>query len=161
MKKFERSTSFTVADHWILYEKRWAKIACVTGIERPPKKKKLQGYREGVTTNYSMKKTTDKNGIHKRFSRRAGSYMEEQRSVSKHTKSTTTTPKASSREINEGVSRGSHHPFELTSFFCARRYSKSVYPTVPDPQKTTVVARKISKLCMKKPSTLNWNPSRT
>lgn len=27
LKKLERSTSFTVADHWILYENKWAKIA--------------------------------------------------------------------------------------------------------------------------------------
>lgn len=44
-KKLDRSTSFTVADHWMLYENRWAKIAWVTGIERPPKKKKLPRHR--------------------------------------------------------------------------------------------------------------------
>ena len=41
LKKFDRSTSFFVAPHVILYEKQCARIACDTGIESPPKKKKL------------------------------------------------------------------------------------------------------------------------
>lgn len=41
LKKFERSTSLIVAAHVMLYEKRWDRIACETGMERPPKKKKL------------------------------------------------------------------------------------------------------------------------
>lgn len=41
LKKFDRSTSFFVAPHVMLYEKQWARIACDTGIESPPKKKKL------------------------------------------------------------------------------------------------------------------------
>ena len=41
LKKFDRSTSFLVAPHVMLYEKQWARIACETGIESPPKKKKL------------------------------------------------------------------------------------------------------------------------
>jgi hypothetical protein len=161
LKKFERSTSFTVADHWILYENRWAKIACVTGIERPPKKKKLQGHR-GYEKGYHKPqyKKTDKNGIHRRFSMRAGSYIKSNDQYPSSQINNNNTQSFLTRN-NEGVYGGSY-PFELTSFFCARRYSKSVYPTIPDPQKTTVVARKISKLCMKKPSTLiNWNPSRT
>lgn len=42
LKKLERSTSFLVAPHVMLYEKRCARIACDTGMERPPKKKKLR-----------------------------------------------------------------------------------------------------------------------
>ena len=42
LKKFDRSTSFLVAPHVMLYEKQWARIACETGIESPPKKKKLE-----------------------------------------------------------------------------------------------------------------------
>jgi len=72
LKKFERSTSFTVADHWMLYENRWARIACVTGMERPPKKKKLRGYESACERGVTVKlKSTYKNGIHRRFSRRA------------------------------------------------------------------------------------------
>jgi hypothetical protein len=41
LKKFDLSTSFFVAVHVILYEKRWARIACESGIGSPPKKKKL------------------------------------------------------------------------------------------------------------------------
>jgi len=41
MKKFDRSTSFFVAPHWILYEKRCASRAWDRWIDRPPKKKKL------------------------------------------------------------------------------------------------------------------------
>jgi hypothetical protein len=43
LKKFDRSTSLTVADQVMLYEKRCARSACEMGMERPPKKKKLQG----------------------------------------------------------------------------------------------------------------------
>jgi hypothetical protein len=41
-QKFERSTSFFVAAHVMLYENRCASTACEIGIESPPKKKKLQ-----------------------------------------------------------------------------------------------------------------------
>ena len=41
LKKLDRSTSFFVAPHVMLYEKQCAKIAWDTGMERPPKKKKL------------------------------------------------------------------------------------------------------------------------
>ena len=41
LKKFDRSTSFFVAPHVMLYEKQCARMACETGIESPPKKKKL------------------------------------------------------------------------------------------------------------------------
>ena len=41
MKKFDFSTSFFVAPHWILYEKRCASRAWDKWSERPPKKKKL------------------------------------------------------------------------------------------------------------------------
>jgi len=41
LKKFDLSTSFFVAVHVILYEKRWARMACESGIDNPPKKKKL------------------------------------------------------------------------------------------------------------------------
>lgn len=41
-KKFERSTSFLVAPHVMLYENMCARMDCVRGMERPPKKKKLQ-----------------------------------------------------------------------------------------------------------------------
>ena len=42
IQKFERSTSFFVAPHVMLYEKQCARIACETGIDSPPKKKKLK-----------------------------------------------------------------------------------------------------------------------
>jgi hypothetical protein len=41
LKKFERSTSLMVAAQEMLYENRCARIACETGMARPPKKKKL------------------------------------------------------------------------------------------------------------------------
>ena len=41
LKKLERSTSFFVAPQVMLYEKRWARMAILSGIARPPKKKKL------------------------------------------------------------------------------------------------------------------------
>ncbi len=40
-QKLLRSTSFFVAPHWMLYEKRCARRAWERWIERPPKKKKL------------------------------------------------------------------------------------------------------------------------
>lgn len=40
-QKFERSTSFLVAPQVMLYEKRWARSACDSGMLSPPKKKKL------------------------------------------------------------------------------------------------------------------------
>lgn len=43
LKKFERSTSFFVAPHVMLYENIWARMDCESGMERPPKKKKLWG----------------------------------------------------------------------------------------------------------------------
>lgn len=44
-KKFDRSTSFFVAPHVMLYENKCARIAWETGIERPPKKKKLHEFK--------------------------------------------------------------------------------------------------------------------
>jgi hypothetical protein len=41
LKKLERSTSFFVAPHVILYENKWARIAWLKGMLSPPKKKKL------------------------------------------------------------------------------------------------------------------------
>ena len=41
LKKLDRSTSFFVAPQVMLYEKQWARMAWETGIESPPKKKKL------------------------------------------------------------------------------------------------------------------------
>ena len=41
IKKFGFSTSFLVAPHLMLYEKRYASRACDKGIERLPKNKKL------------------------------------------------------------------------------------------------------------------------
>jgi hypothetical protein len=41
MKKFDRSTSFLVAPHVMLYEKRCASSAWDKWIDSPPKKKKL------------------------------------------------------------------------------------------------------------------------
>jgi hypothetical protein len=41
LKKFDRSTSFLVADHEILYENMCARIAWQIGRPSPPKKKKL------------------------------------------------------------------------------------------------------------------------
>jgi hypothetical protein len=40
-KKFDRSTSFFVAPHVMLYENKWARMALLRWIERPPKKMKL------------------------------------------------------------------------------------------------------------------------
>ena len=40
-QKFDRSTSFFVAPHGMLYEKRWASRAWERWILSPPKKKKL------------------------------------------------------------------------------------------------------------------------
>jgi hypothetical protein len=42
-KKFERSTSFFVAPHVMLYENKWARIALLRWMERPPKKIRLEG----------------------------------------------------------------------------------------------------------------------
>ncbi len=41
LKKLDRSTSFFVAPQVMLYENKWARMAWETGIESPPKKKKL------------------------------------------------------------------------------------------------------------------------
>lgn len=41
IQKLDRSTSFFVAPQMILYEKRWARIACEMWIDNPPKKTKL------------------------------------------------------------------------------------------------------------------------
>jgi hypothetical protein len=41
MKKLDFSTSFFVAPHVMLYEKRWASNAWDKWIDSPPKKKKL------------------------------------------------------------------------------------------------------------------------
>lgn len=41
LKKLDRSTSFFVAPHVMLYENMWARMDCESGMERPPKKKKL------------------------------------------------------------------------------------------------------------------------
>ncbi len=42
-QKFDRSTSFFVAPHVMLYENRWASRAWERWILSPPKKKKLSG----------------------------------------------------------------------------------------------------------------------
>jgi len=42
-QKLERSTSFFVAPHWMLYENVWASKAWDRWILRPPKKKKKKG----------------------------------------------------------------------------------------------------------------------
>jgi hypothetical protein len=42
-KKLERSTSFFVAPHWMLYENKCARRALDKWIDNPPKKKKLGG----------------------------------------------------------------------------------------------------------------------
>ena len=69
LKKFDRSTSFFVAPHVMLYEKQWARIACDTGIESPPKKKKLHatGVSYDPAPPQTANETTYKNGIHVRF----------------------------------------------------------------------------------------------
>ena len=41
IQKLECSTSFLVASQVILYEKRWARMAWETWIDRPPKKMNL------------------------------------------------------------------------------------------------------------------------
>ena len=72
MKKLERSTSFLVAPQVMLYENVWARMAVDTGIERPPKKKKLKRHQsldmaaEGASTH--------KNGIHMMFWKKALTY---------------------------------------------------------------------------------------
>lgn len=53
-KKLERSTSFLVAPHEILYENRWARSATERWMLRPPKKKKLWGRR--VSRNEKRRK---------------------------------------------------------------------------------------------------------
>lgn len=53
LKKFDLSTSLTVALQVILYENKWARSAWLTGIPRPPKKKKL---RIRTATNEYMKR---------------------------------------------------------------------------------------------------------
>ena len=67
LKKFERSTSFFVAPHVMLYEKRWARSACERWMERPPKKKKLRAYRQQCDDN-GNNENTYKNGTQVRFS---------------------------------------------------------------------------------------------
>lgn len=143
LKKFDRSTSFTVADHWMLYENRCAKIACDTGIDRPPKKKKLalQKTKQSDSLRECENNKTHKNGIQSIFSKNAYSWMEKALKL--------TSPSLGRTDVVH------------TSFLWPRRYSSRVYPIVPDPQNTTVVARKISKLCMKKPSTGNSKPRST
>lgn len=42
LKKLDRSTSFFVAPHVMLYENKCARMAWLRGIDRPPKKKKLR-----------------------------------------------------------------------------------------------------------------------
>ena len=49
-QKLERSTSFFVAPHVMLYENRCARRACERWMLRPPKKKKLRGR---VTVNHT------------------------------------------------------------------------------------------------------------
>lgn len=68
LKKLDRSTSFFVAPQVMLYENRCARMAWLSGIERPPKKKKLQG-RTGQPGQmlYHKEGRTYKNGIHFRF----------------------------------------------------------------------------------------------
>ena len=69
LKKFDRSTSFFVAPHVMLYEKQWARIACDTGIESPPKKKKLcaTGVSYDPVPSRTAREITYKKGIQVRF----------------------------------------------------------------------------------------------
>ena len=65
-KKFDRSTSFLVAPHWMLYDTMCARIALLRWIERPPKKMKLwTNVRAGVG---SRRMNTHKKGTHITFS---------------------------------------------------------------------------------------------
>ena len=64
-----------VADQDMLYENKWARIAWLTGIDNPPKKKKLwdTGVRkqssDGCDKHGSNAKGAYKKGIHVRFSK--------------------------------------------------------------------------------------------
>lgn len=69
IQKLDRSTSFLVAPQMILYEKRWARIACEMWMDNPPKKTKLkcdesmsiicaglgQTHKKGTQVKFSMK----------------------------------------------------------------------------------------------------------
>ena len=73
MKKLDRCTSFTVAVQVMLYENRWASMACEMGIERPPKKKKLRRKKFNVyfikgQNTEAGRQQTHKNGIQIKFS---------------------------------------------------------------------------------------------
>lgn len=74
LKKFDRSTSLFVAPHEMLYENRCARIAWLSGIERPPKKKKLRRRETGRDQHGGGGAKTQrayKNGTHFRFSKSA------------------------------------------------------------------------------------------
>ena len=67
-QKLDRSTSFFVAPQVMLYEKRCARMACDTGMDSPPKKKKL--YRHDQHTRSSsgtQGRDTHKKGTQRMF----------------------------------------------------------------------------------------------
>lgn len=68
LKKFDRSTSFFVAPQVMLYEKRCARMACDTGMDSPPKKKKLHRH-DQHTRSFSgnQGRDTHKKGTQRMF----------------------------------------------------------------------------------------------
>ena len=72
LKKLERSTSFLVAPQVMLYENVLARMAVDTGIESPPKKKKLQEHQDWDMASEGA--STHKNGIHIMFWKKALTY---------------------------------------------------------------------------------------
>jgi len=66
LKKLERSTSFFVAPHVILYENKCARIAWLKGMLSPPKKKKLE-LEINLGSDGDRWMTAHKNGTQDRF----------------------------------------------------------------------------------------------
>lgn len=77
LKKFERSTSFFVALQVMLKENKCARMAWLTGIASPPKKKKLQERRWIWVRSWTLMShdPTYKNGIHTIFVKKDLTYM--------------------------------------------------------------------------------------
>lgn len=68
IQKLERSTSFFVAPHVMLYENRCDRRACERWMLSPPKKKKLQQKVSRSTGGTSGRINTYKNGTQVKFS---------------------------------------------------------------------------------------------
>jgi hypothetical protein len=74
MKKFDRCTSLSVTLHEMSYKNRCMRIAWLTGITRPPKKRKLclcwwvSSFHPHAVEHTQKREKTCKNGIHLMFS---------------------------------------------------------------------------------------------